>query len=96
MKNGVDEQLLSSFAGVANTGFMESPEQSAAIILRNYALSHPTTGENAANELCACAEMAIKDYINHNPRRNAYKRKAHIYVRNEEAKYEQRAKTNPR
>lgn len=82
--NGVNEEELRRFTVAVNTGFMESAEQSAAIILRNYTIENPVTGESASKELCACAQMAIRDFVAKNPRRNKYRRKSHIYIKTEE------------
>lgn len=80
LMSGVPEEKLIAFARVVNSGFMEFPNQSSAIILRNYTIGHPTTGETAANKLCACTEMAIRDFVNEVPRRQKYRRKFHIYI----------------
>lgn len=89
LMEGVSEEKLTSFARVVNSGFMESPEQSSAVVLRNYALEHPTTGEAAANKLCACAEMAIRDFVSGTPRRQKYRRKFHIYIKAAEPEVEE-------
>lgn len=77
---GIPEDVLIKFSSVANTGFMETIGQSSAVILRNFALEHGTSGASASNVLAACAQMAIKDFVDANPRRTKYKRKEHYYI----------------
>ena len=78
--HGVDKNKLDAFARIVNTGFMDSPSQSPAIILRNYILATRLGGGGAANELAAYAQMAIRDFINETPRRTKYKKKENVYI----------------
>lgn len=79
--NSVDVEKIKAFCEVLNTGFMDNPNQSAAIVLRNYLLTFPTQGQGAANKAVICAEMAIRDFVSDIPRRNRYSKKAHVYVK---------------
>lgn len=81
LQHGVSESELRRFATVVNTGFMEQPSESAAIILRNYIFQTPISGATASNEVCAVTQMAIKDFISKTPRRSKYRKKLHIYIK---------------
>lgn len=80
LRKGVDADVLYSFTKCVNTGFMDTASESAAIILRNYILEHPTAGSVAANTLAAYTQMCIRDYVENTPRRRKYSRPAHIYI----------------
>lgn len=80
--NGVDEDALTRFSRCVNTGFMDSPSESAAIILRNYIEENQMTGSTAANNFAAYTQMCIKDYVNGVPRRNKYKKIYNVYIGN--------------
>lgn len=81
LEKGVDKDILVAFAKCVNTGFMESPTHSAAIILRNYIYENPMTGGKSSNNLAAYAQMCIKDFANNNPRRQKYKNPEHIFIK---------------
>ena len=78
--NGVDEETLRSFATVANTGFMDDPTSSAAIIFRNFALTHTSYGASSANEIAAVAETSIQDFVAGNARKKKYNQPKHCYI----------------
>lgn len=78
---GIPEEVLKEFAIVANTGFMERKDQSAAIVYRNYLLENDTGGgRQMASRICQCAEMAINDYVNKTPRKKRYSELKHVYI----------------
>lgn len=80
LSKGIPENILLSFTTVVNTGFMDQVDQSAAIVLRNYALQAPSSGSTEANNLCIVAEMAIRDFVNGVPRKKRYTPDKHIYI----------------
>ena len=78
---GVDEKALDRFAKVANTGYAESSEETAAITLVKYMRSLSSfSGEKVSSNLCMFAEMAIKDFVNKVPRKKVYKDLFHVYI----------------
>ena len=77
---GVPQAELSRFASVVNTGFMESQDESAAIVLRNYTMTNKMAGASDANDLAAYTQMAIRDFVCKTPRKIMYKRKNHVYI----------------
>lgn len=70
----VDADGLEDFFVVANTGFQNSMEQSAAIVLRNLLLND-YTGKNFVNkkECFVAATNAIRDFSTKTPRTRKYK-----------------------
>lgn len=81
LNKGVSEESLRSFAKCANTGFMESPTESAAVILRNYIHENKLVGSTAADALTAYTQMCIRDYVANTPRRQKYKNLTHVYIK---------------
>lgn len=81
LKAGESEDKLRSFAYVVNTGFMNGPEQSAAIVLRTYAQENPSTRRVDNVRLAAVAQTAIKDFVNGNPRTKKYIKCSQVYIR---------------
>lgn len=77
---GVDTEKLREFCEVLNTGFMANPNQSAAVVLRNYLFDEPAYGWAASNRIVVFSEMAIKDFVSEIPRRNRYAKKGHVYI----------------
>jgi hypothetical protein len=82
--NGVPEETLISFANVVNTGFMSDSTQASAIVLRNYILENSLSGHSASDAMAACAQMAIRDFVNKSTRRVKYRRKYHVYINGKE------------
>lgn len=78
---GVDPAKLKDFCEVLNTGFMQNLGQSAAVVLRNYIMTHPAAGRASNTAATLVTEMAIHDFISEVPRKNKYTRKSHIYVK---------------
>lgn len=79
--SGVSHEKLYRFCEVLNTGFTDSPMESAAVVLRNYLLKYPAHGKTASDKALIFAEMAIRDFVAQIPRRNSYTKKAHVYVK---------------
>lgn len=79
--NGVSSEKLSRFCEVLNTGFTDSPTESAAVVLRNFLIKNPAYGKAASDKALLFAEMSIRDFIAEVPRRNSYTKKAHVYVK---------------
>ena len=71
---GVELNTLDEFFTKANTGFIDSPSQSAAIVLRN-TIIQDYTGKDFPNRKFAfvVATNAIKDYANEVPRTKKYR-----------------------
>lgn len=84
LMSGVPEETLASFAYVVNTGFMSDSSQSSAILLRNYVLEHNISGSAEADAMAACAQMAIRDFVNKTGRQTKYRRKFHVYINGKE------------
>lgn len=82
--SGVSEDVLSTFAYVVNTGFMSDATQSSAIVLRNYILENNVSGYSASDAMAACAQMAIRDFVNKSERQVKYRRKYHVYINGKE------------
>lgn len=80
LNKGVEPETLRSFAKCANTGFMESPTESSAIILRNYIFENPQSGQSASEKLAAYTQMCIRDYVSNVARRRKYSDPKHIYI----------------
>lgn len=85
LMQGVSEETLSEFANIVNSGFATSATQSSAIVLRNYLLEEHRGGQAERSATAACTQMAIRDYVNQNPRQLKYRRKYHVYINNKEA-----------
>ena len=79
---GVDDKTLENFCRVANSGFMNSREESAAIVLRNAVLNAPeyAGGREYAGFLRKTAQMAIRDFANGTPRVRAYSNPTNVYL----------------
>lgn len=74
MHCGDPQEKLLDFFICANTGFSDTPDKSAAIVLRNFILSNNfSTGVPLKKRLFAVTTNAIKDFIDGNPRRRIYK-----------------------
>lgn len=84
LMSGVPEETLVSFANVVNTGFMSEPSQASAIVLRNYILENGLSGYSASDAMTACAQMAIRDFVEKDTRQSKYRRKYHVYINGKE------------
>lgn len=69
---GISNTVLENFSRCINTGFIEGPEQSAAIVFRNYLLNG--TGNDIASRVreSRVAQAALYDFANQRPRRVKY------------------------
>lgn len=70
---GASERQIARFAQVAATGVCDSAEESSAIKLREYILTHKAAGTIDRISLLHATEKAIKDFIDKRPRSRAYK-----------------------
>lgn len=84
LMNGVSEDVIRMFTYVANTGFMNNENQSAAIVLRNFVAENDVRGWSGANRLAAVAQMAIRDFAEGTPRTAKYRDKRHVYIKPDE------------
>lgn len=73
-QNGEDKDTIKSFIEVFRTGFYESKEQTAAIVLRNDFLSNSIVATGTPQRIKAmyCVEKAISDFCAGKPRRITY------------------------
>jgi hypothetical protein len=81
---GVSPNKLEPFCRSANTGFIGSISESAAIVLRNQVLNTHISGQGAAAHLAAYTQMSIRDYLLEKPRQRAYAKVSNIYIFDEE------------
>lgn len=78
LRKGIEEDKLCDFFRVVNTGFSEKPEDSTAVLLRNYLLTRDKVKVATAatysfiRELYIITEFALRDYINKKARKRAY------------------------
>lgn len=74
IQNGEDKNVIMTFLEVFKTGFYESKEQTAAIVLRNDFISNSivTIGFTERKRAVYCAEKAISDFCAGKPRRITY------------------------
>lgn len=80
---GVDEKVLENFCRVANSGFMNYKEESAAIVLRNAVLNTPlhTSRSQYSDLLRKTAQMAIRDFAAGVPRVRQYSNPTNVYLK---------------
>lgn len=72
--SGVSEEVVTNFCEVLNTGFMESPEQSSGVVIRNYLIKEYTHGSsNDRRNVFTMTLFAIRDFMNHVPRKMSYR-----------------------
>lgn len=69
---GVDREILAKFFECANSGFVDSNVQSAAITLRNYIITTRNATWADRKNLYLTTLFAIQDFKNGKPRRKAY------------------------
>lgn len=78
LRKGMSEEKLDRFFYVANTGFAENPEDSTAVLLRNYLLTRDKVQATTVayysytKELYILTEFALRDYENKKARKRAY------------------------
>lgn len=84
IKHGISQDTLLKFSQIVNTGFMEQENQTAAIVLRNYIIEKNLRGATQSNDMCAFAQLAIRDFSDGIPRKQVYKKLGHIYIRSGE------------
>lgn len=70
---GIDDRMLKSFFAVVNTGFSESAEQYAGIVVRNFILQKKGNGHVFIRETFLQTLNGIFDYSNGVPRKNVYR-----------------------
>lgn len=79
---GVDRETITRFANVANSGFMEKEEDAAAVVFRNFAMSHVSSGGSVSKMIASVAEMSIRDFAAGRKRRRQYRTYEHCYIQN--------------
>lgn len=81
--NGVSYSTLERFCIVANTGFATDNSESAAILLRNFALKSVIVSKSYAlrSEYTKVCECAIRDFNSGVPRKIMYKNPKHVYIK---------------
>ena len=66
LRSGVSEDILSAFCKAVNTGFVDNPNQNAAIAFRNQNLANPPVGSiKKRMEAAFACEWAIQYYAAH-------------------------------
>lgn len=84
LDEGIDSDILSQFTYVVHTGFMNCPEQSSAVVLRNYLMDNRYRGDAGSNRIAAYTQTAIKDFVAKTPRTKKYIKATHFYINNVE------------
>ena len=79
--SGVSYTALTRFAEIVNTGMIDGASESAAIIFRNWLLNNSDNNRSQSIATMKMAQTAIKDFVDQNPRRRAYTRTDHYYVK---------------
>lgn len=79
LEYGISEDILSKFINSVNTGFYRSDEETSSIVLRNMLMRNTIKGKTESFLVDCATQYAIKDYIFHNSRRNAYTAKNGYY-----------------
>ena len=71
--NGESVSKAFAFAKSLNTGFYDSPQETAAIKLRNFLMTCTSTGALTYRAMCYTTENALRDYFAGRPRMQGYK-----------------------
>lgn len=83
--SGVDLDTVRRFTKAVNTGFVDDACDSAAIVLRNWIMTNPVTGAQAADKMALITQTALKDFVNRVPRKRAYTVLESVYIKQEDA-----------
>lgn len=81
LESGVSEEILKKFFKSVNTGFTESVQESAAVVLRNMIISNNHTKREIKMSLYLATQDAIFDYVNGIKRVQIYTKPKGVYMK---------------